>query len=99
VLGWLNTVGLRLTEEQFRTEVTASLRDEGLIIAATRKGIKIPRTAEDFREYLAFTVNLVLPVLKRLKKAIVFVSTKTSLTDTEMLLSHEMRNILDIVDT
>jgi hypothetical protein len=99
VLGWLNILGLRLSEEQFRNEVTASLRDEGLIIAATRKGIKIPRTADDFREYVAFSVHLVLPVLKRLKKAIVFVSTKTMLTDSEMLLSDEMRHILEEVDT
>lgn len=99
ILGWLHARGLRLSEEQFRTEVTASLRDEGLIIAATRKGIKIPRTADDFREYVAFTVGLVLPVLKRLKKAIVFVSENTDLLDAETLLSPEMQRILHDVDS
>lgn len=99
VLAWLKTFGLKLSEEQFRNEVAGSLRDEGLIIIGTRKGIKIPKTADDFREYIAFSVNLTLPVLKRLKKAIFFVSTKTKLTEVDMLLSDEMQRILQHVDT
>jgi len=98
ILAWLRGLGLELSEEQFRNEVTASLRDEGLIIVGSRKGIKIPWTAEDFREYVVFSVNLALPVLRRLKKAMTFVSTNTSFTDVKSLVSDEVRNILNQVD-
>ena len=37
-------MNLNLTEEQFRSEIISSLRQEGLIIVGSRKGLKIPTT-------------------------------------------------------
>lgn len=99
ILEWLTMLGLTLSEEQFRNEVTAALRDDGLIIVGSRRGIKIPRTPEDIRDYISFNVNLALPVLRRLKKALAFVAVRTELTDISTLLSDEMQAILEEVNT
>jgi len=98
ILSWLNEFDINLSEEQFRNEVTAALRDEGLIIVGTRRGYKIPTSLHDFREYVSFSVNLALPVLKRLKKAIIFMETRADPFDFKSLLSDEMRHILQNVD-
>jgi len=98
ILEWLTTLGFTLSEEQFRSEVLASLRDDGLIIAGSRRGIKIPRTPEDIRDYINFNINLALPVLRRLKKAIEFVRVRTELADISSLLSDEMKAILKEVN-
>lgn len=98
ILDWLRSFELHLSEEQFRTEVTAALRDEGLVIVSSRKGLKIPLTPDDFHEYIQFSVNLALPVLKRLKKAITFVSENTSLSKIDTVLSDEVKNILNNVN-
>ena len=98
ILEWLTTLGLRLGEEQFRNEVMAALRDDGLIIVGSRRGIKIPRTPEDIRDYISFNVSLALPVLRRLKKALEFVAVRTELTDINALLSEEMQAILNEVN-
>jgi hypothetical protein len=94
ILSWLTEFGIKLSEEQFRTEVTAALRDEGLIIVGTRRGYKIPTTIDDFREYVAFSVNLALPMLKRLKKAINFMEAREDSLKIRQLLSDEMEHIL-----
>ncbi|NHQ59728.1 DUF3800 domain-containing protein [Chlorobium sp. BLA1] len=98
ILEWLQTYGIILSEEQFRKDVTAALRDEGLIIVGSRKGIKIPVSSEDIRDYIKFSVNLAHPVLRRLKLALTFVSARTTLRDVDSLLSDEMRAILDEVN-
>ena len=98
ILGWLSDLGMSLTEEQFRNEVTASLRDDGLIIVGTRKGLKIPTKVDDLLEYISFSVNLALPVLKRLKKAITFATTRLDSVDISESLSTEMRRIIAEVD-
>ncbi len=76
ILDWLKTCGYELTDEQFRNEVTGPLRDDGLLIVGTRKGYKIPQDEQDIREYLQFSLGLAIPVLKRVKKAISFLSAR-----------------------
>lgn len=98
ILGWLEQVNLKLSEEQFRNEVIASLRDEGLIIVGTRKGLKIPTNFDDLVEYINFSTHLALPVLKRLKKALTFIETKMNISTYTDSLSSEMRNILNKVN-
>lgn len=98
ILGWLSHLGMHLTEEQFRNEVTASLRDDGLIIVGSRKGLKIPTKVDDLLQYLSFSVNLALPVLKRLKKAITFATTRMDSINISDNLSEEMRRILNEVN-
>jgi hypothetical protein len=89
VLEWLETFGIILKEEQFRNEV---------IITGTRRGIKIPRTPEDIQDYIKFNVGMVLPVLRRLKKALTFLEARTQLKDINERLSDEMQAILKDVN-
>jgi len=98
ILEWLREMDINISEEEFRTNVTASLRDEGLVIVSSRRGLKIPMTENDLQEYIQFSVNLALPVLKRLKKAITFVTEKTEFKEIKELLSDEMQRILNEVD-
>ena len=98
LIDWLSTLDIKISEENFRTEVTASLRDEGLIIVGTRKGIKIPTKVGDLYKYIDFSTRLALPVLRRLKKAITFVETRDTKIKLRESLSEEMNNILNQVN-
>ena len=97
ILEWLANMEIKITQEEFRNNITAALRDEGLIIVSSRKGLKIPKTLEDFKDYVAFSTNFALPILKRLRKALVFVTEKTSSDLKNELLSEEMREIIERV--
>lgn len=98
ILNWLEQINMKLSEEQFRNEVMASLRDEGLIIVGTRKGLKIPTRNEDLIEYISFSTNLALPILRRLKRALTFVDAKMEGNNYMSSLSNEMRRILNNVN-
>ena len=91
-------MNLNLTEEQFRSEIISSLRQEGLIIVGSRKGLKIPTTIDDFVNYISFSSNMALPILKNLKRAITFFSAKSDDLDFNKFFSIEIRNILKEVN-
>lgn len=94
ILDWLTNFDIHYTQEQFRNKVTASLRDEGLIIIGTRKGLKLPTRVTDIIEYMEFSVSQVLPILKRMKKAITTASVHPEVPNLAETLSDEMREIL-----
>lgn len=98
ILNWLEQVNLKLSEEQFRNEVIAALRDEGLIIVGTRKGLKIPTQNDDLIEYINFSTHLALPILRRLKKALIFVETKLNSNKYTEAFDSELKEILDKVN-
>ena len=50
-----------------RTKVIGRLRDIGVFIASSRKGIKIPYGVEDLRDYAQRVNSQVVPYLKRLQ--------------------------------
>ncbi len=98
ILNWLTKFNIYFSKEEFRNKVTASLRDEGLIIIGTRKGLKLPTRLEDISEYLEFSINQALPMLKRMKKAITTTSAHPDLPNLADSLSEEMRSILQKVN-
>ena len=98
ILNWLNNFNIHFSKEQFRNLVTASLRDEGLIIVGTRKGLKLPTRVEDILDYIEFSVGQVLPTLKRLRRAITLASAHPKVPDLNRSLSDEMRAILQRVN-
>lgn len=70
LIDWLKLNGYRFNStEKFRAEVIGKLRDEGIIIAGSRNGIKIPVTNGELAEYISFSSNMVLPIISRLSKA------------------------------
>lgn len=98
IQSWLVENRIYLHEEKFRNIVTAALRDEGLIIVSSRKGIKIPTSLQDYIEYVQFAINFALPVLKRLKRSWIWISAHLKDDQLNEILSEEMKRILEKVD-
>ena len=63
----LSDLGFVMSERVLRQRVIAQLRDEGVFIASTRKGIKIPYSVSDLRDFVSTVNNQVVPYLKRLE--------------------------------
>jgi hypothetical protein len=54
---------------RFRTKVIARLRDEGVIIASSPKGYKIPGTLADMHDFVSHANLIITPMVKRLALA------------------------------
>jgi hypothetical protein len=63
----LANLGLFMTERTLRQRVIAALRDHGVFIASTRKGIKIPYTVTDLKDFVSTVNSQVVPYLNRLE--------------------------------
>ena len=66
LINWLKFHGYKFSEENFRGNIIAKLRDNGVIIAGSRLGIKIPTSSNELIEYFSFTSNKVLPMINRM---------------------------------
>ena len=55
----------KLRKEQF-TNLVGSLRDEGILIASSREGYKIPTTALELKRYIRHGNSIVIPLLRRI---------------------------------
>lgn len=76
---WVSTARLRnlltqnglpvQSDQIFRRVVLGPIRDEGVIIASSSKGIKLASTWTDIDQYLNLTSKQIVPQLKRVKKA------------------------------
>lgn len=55
-----------ISDEHFKTEIIAKLRDKNVIIASSNKGYKIPTKTEDLDKFVEKVNSNVLPYLKRL---------------------------------
>lgn len=70
ILSHLNERGFKNVGEQtLRSSIIAKLRDQGVIIASSNKGYKIPRSAEDLTDYVSRVNGQIVPLLTRLNKA------------------------------
>ncbi|MGD8690666.1 MAG: DUF3800 domain-containing protein, partial [Gammaproteobacteria bacterium] len=56
-------------QQRLRTHIIAKLRDDGVIIASSPKGYKIPNSFEDMRSFVETVNGRVKPLLQRLGKA------------------------------
>lgn len=68
LVDWLKSNRLVLNDEDFRKDVIGSLRDNGVVIASSVKGLKIPLTNSELVEYINFTTSRYLTSIQRLKK-------------------------------
>lgn len=59
----------RLKEEYFRTKVVGNLRDNGILIASSRDGYKIPSCSKDLDNFINHGKRIMLPMLNRIKEA------------------------------
>ncbi|WP_455715271.1 DUF3800 domain-containing protein [Anaerosporobacter sp.] len=60
--------GKAVTMQFFRTRIIAKLRDEGVIIASSPKGYKIPSKVEELYDFINHGTTIIIPMLARLKK-------------------------------
>ncbi len=58
-----------LKEEYFRTKIVGNLRDQGVLIASSRFGYKIPSCSKDLDNFINHGKRIVLPMLNRIKEA------------------------------
>ena len=57
-----------LSKEQFSSKIIGHLRDNGLLIASSRDGYKIPTSAHDMKKFIKHGKSIVFPVLRRIEE-------------------------------
>jgi hypothetical protein len=67
LLRHLHNLGFPMSERMMRTKVIAKIRDDGVFIASTNKGIKIPYSIHDLRDFVNSVNSRVVPYLHRLE--------------------------------
>lgn len=68
LIDWLKENNVNYSEEEFRKEIMGALRDDGVVIAGSSKGLKIPMSAQELNEYWNFTAGRYLTIMRRLKE-------------------------------
>lgn len=68
LIDWLSQNGIKYKEEEFRKEIIGHLRDDGVVIASSRKGLKIPMKESELVDYLNYTSARYLTIIKRFKE-------------------------------
>lgn len=61
-------LGYKSSEQEFRAEVIGRLRDNGVLIASSDKGYKIPLTLNEAYGHCDRMIQMILPMLGRLQK-------------------------------
>lgn len=67
----------KVTKDFLYRRIIAPLRDEGVIIASSVHGYKIPTSVEDIRTYINQTVTVVGPMLSRIGKCRLLIQKQT----------------------
>lgn len=67
LLDHLSALGYPMSEWMLRSKVIAKIRDEGVFVASTNKGIKIPYSIHDLRDFVSSVNSKVVPYLHRLE--------------------------------
>lgn len=58
-----------LKQEYFRSKVVGNLRDQGILIASSNIGYKIPSSSEDLDSFIKHGKRILLPMLNRIRVA------------------------------
>lgn len=64
LIDWLRQNEIFYKEEEFRKDIIGHLRDDGVVIASSRKGLKIPMTEIELTDYLNYTSARYLTIIK-----------------------------------
>jgi len=59
----------QISKEQFSSKIIGYLRDEGILIASSRDGYKIPSSAYDLKKFIQHGKNIIIPVLRRIQES------------------------------
>ena len=88
----------KLNEEYFRTKVIGGLRDQGILIASSNAGYKIPTCASDLNKFVNHGKRIILPMLSRIENARDIVKMAT-LDAVDILDRNEFRELKEIIDS
>lgn len=58
----------KVSTQIFRNKIIGKLRDNGVIIASSPNGYKIPTSIKDINKYLTHNNTIIIPMLQRIKK-------------------------------
>lgn len=91
--------GREYSTYQFRTSIIAPLRDAGVIIASSAKGYKIPLSLSDIYSYANQTVQMVQPMLERLRscRLDILVATNNQLDILDVPEYQQFRQYFDFI--
>jgi len=56
----------KVNKDYMMTDIVGPLRDQGILIASTSKGYKIPTSTKDIIDYVEFSSSIILPMVRRL---------------------------------
>lgn len=85
------------SKEQFSSKIIGHLRDNGLLIASSRDGYKIPTSAYDMKKFIKHGKSIVFPVLRRIEKcrnAILLATTN----DYDILNEKEFEKLKELIN-
>jgi hypothetical protein len=62
----------KISEQYFRTQIVGKVRDSGVLVASNSsgdKGYKLPTSAADLYKFIKHSNSIIMPMLKRIKRA------------------------------
>ena len=69
LMGQLTATGYPVSSKQaFRNRIIGNLRDNGVIIASSSKGYKIPSKESEIYDFINHGTSIIIPMLERLKR-------------------------------
>jgi hypothetical protein len=68
IITWLKFLGIEISEENLSRTIISELRDDGVLLASSEDGLKIPTSLNDVDKHYRFVLGQSMPQLKRLKK-------------------------------
>lgn len=91
----------KMSVSTFRMKIIAKLRDEGVILASSANGYKIPSKVSEVYDFINHGKNVILPMLNRLKKCndTIRLATNNSINLFERAEYKELADLLDITPT
>lgn len=88
----------KLAQEYFRSKVVGNLRDNGILIASSREGYKIPTSLKDLEKFINIGKGIILPMLNRIKETrnIIKLATRNELDLLDKEEFKELKRIIEI---
>jgi hypothetical protein len=84
----------KLSDRDFKSKIITALRNHGIIITGSNKGYTIALTYEEIKEYLKHNKGIILPMIRKIKKAQEEIKKATN-NNLDILLEDSKFKILD----
>lgn len=86
-----------VSTQTFRNKIIAKLRDEGVIIASSSNGYKIPSKESELLDFVNHGTTIIYPMISRLRKCrdLIKLGTTNGLDLFEHIENEDLRNVLE----